>query len=575
MLVVAGVVCAILFVTERSLQQSYEQFYRQQFETESQFFIVQQDARLGALKEQCRSLAKSVRLRAAMEIVQKERDDDALSVLYGTAQHEVFNKAAPGGGPVPDSFLRFLDGKGEVMAPPKVEAVWAGDADNAQLEKLGRALASFESQEIAVFPRLAGSSRGLDELLVTKIIDPETKEVFGAFVLGMPLIAKGRPGKTAVKTGIWIDNAIHSESIPRQFGPIFARELNQVTAGSRLKKEVAFSQGGEPYLAFFRDLQSNPNFPKAWQISLFSLAEAEARKSEARRNILLLGATGLFVALVLSTLLSHGLTGPIQELVRGTGEIQRGNYEVVVPVRARDEIGRLARSFNEMALGLALRDKYRSLLNLVADKQVAEDLINGKIALGGELREVSVLFCDIRGFTALTQHMEPKEVIQMLNEHFTPLTDVVYQHNGVVDKFVGDLIMAIFGAPKSFGNDPANAVKCAWDMIEKRRQLNGASTHRIQIGIGVATGNVVAGRMGSQDRLNYTVLGERVNLASRLCGQAAPMDIVIDQTTWERTLSVIEATPLPPVLLKGFSEKVPIYKLVGLKTDPAMIPAAG
>ena len=191
--------------------------------------------------------------------------------------------------------------------------------------------------------------------------------------------------------------------------------------------------------------------------------------------------------------------------------------------------------------------------------------MSGKIELGGEEREIAVLFCDIRGFTALTQNMEPREVIAMLNEHFTPLTRVVYEHHGVVDKFVGDLIMAIFGAPTSHGNDALLAAQCALRMIEERQKLNETSKYKIAMGIGVASGKATAGRMGSTDRLSYTVLGARVNLGARLCSQAGRNEVVIDEGTYNACREVAEVEPLPELRLKGFSEPVHAFKLTALR----------
>src|SRR5205823_1469091 len=190
-----------------------------------------------------------------------------------------------------------------------------------------------------------------------------------------------------------------------------------------------------------------------------------------RWEIVGLGGLALIAALLLSLLLAHGLSVPIRELVTGTEEIRQGNFAVTVPIRSQDELGQLAASFNEMAVGLAQKERYRTVLNLVADEKVAEQLLNGEIALGGELREVSILFCDIRNFTALTQHMPPGEVIEMLNEHMTALTRVVKEHNGVLDKFAGDLLMAVFGAPVSHEKDALEAAKCALGLISQSQPL--------------------------------------------------------------------------------------------------------
>jgi class 3 adenylate cyclase len=205
------------------------------------------------------------------------------------------------------------------------------------------------------------------------------------------------------------------------------------------------------------------------------------------------------------------------------------------------------------------------VLNSVADERVARQLLEGGLTLGGEERPVTMLFCDIRGFTAHTENMAPAEVIEFLNEHMTALTRVVKNHHGVLDKFVGDLLMALFGAPVSRGQDALDGARCALEILSVRNGLNAVSRHRLQVGIGVATGQVVAGCMGSLDRLNYTVIGERVNLASRLCSLAKPGQVVVDEATRLALGDLADVRPLAPVKLKGFSGEVQAFELVGLR----------
>jgi class 3 adenylate cyclase len=268
-------------------------------------------------------------------------------------------------------------------------------------------------------------------------------------------------------------------------------------------------------------------------------------------------------------LFAHRLSKPVLDLVKGTSEIRRGNFDVQVRRRTGDELGTLAESFNEMAEGLRLKEKYRSVLRLVTDHEVAEELMTGAVQLGGEMREVSVIFCDVRGFTAMSQDMPPAEVVAMLNEHMSALTRVVHEHRGVVDKFVGDSIMTLFGAPKSYGRDAESAVRCAWQMIQARERLNAATPRELRIGIGIASGPVLAGCMGSERRLDYTVIGERVNLAARLCGAAGPMEIVIDETTRRQLPSSFAVSGLEPLALKGFSDKVTAFRVADV---PARTP---
>jgi class 3 adenylate cyclase len=364
---------------------------------------------------------------------------------------------------------------------------------------------------------------------------------------------------TLVRSALWVGGELHSRALSEDARRQVSGELARRTAATTGEWRTAID--GVPQQLLFRALPRGGGFPLAEQVSLYSLAEPLAEEARLRRFVLAFGALGLAVALVLSLQISSGLSVPIRELVAATSEIQRGNFSIQVPVRARDEVGRLAGSFNEMATGLELKERYRSLLDLVADKQVATELLSGGFALGGELREVSVLFCDIRGFTALTERMSPTDVVELVNEHMTAMTAVVYEHRGVIDKFVGDLVMALFGAPKSYGEDALGAVRCARGMVAARERLNAMSRHRIEIGIGVASGMVVAGRMGSSDRLSYTVLGERVNLASRLCSAAGPMEIFVDETTYLRVGAEFGADPLPGLTLRGFSGVTPAFRV--------------
>jgi class 3 adenylate cyclase len=254
-----------------------------------------------------------------------------------------------------------------------------------------------------------------------------------------------------------------------------------------------------------------------------------------------------------------------------TDNIRRGDYAARVPERGADELAVLARSFNAMAEDLALKQKYRSVLDKVTDRDVAESLLTGDLRLGGETREATVLFCDIRGFTEMTEAMGPQEVVRLLNEHMTVMTRLVYEHGGVVDKFVGDLIMAVFGAPKSYGNDALNACRCAMAMVDACARAAAAEglRHGLRIGVGIATGNMVAGCMGSEDRLNYTVVGEKVNLASRLCDSAGPMEVLVDERTRALAGEEIETENARTPSFKGVSRTAQIYRVTDPRQDRA------
>ena len=151
----------------------------------------------------------------------------------------------------------------------------------------------------------------------------------------------------------------------------------------------------------------------------------------------------------------------MKALVAATEQVAQGDYEAEVHVTSRDEMGALADSFNEMTRGLLLRERYRSVLNKVVSQDVAEELMSGDVELGGESRLVTVLFADIRGFTPLTEGMEPQEVIALLNECMEHLSRAIDAEGGVVDKFIGDEVMAVFGAPVTQDDHARRAVAAA------------------------------------------------------------------------------------------------------------------
>jgi class 3 adenylate cyclase len=619
MLVVAGVSVATLFVTQRRVQANYERMFRKQFDWQINYFISVQEARLDVVKEQCLKLSETVRLISAMsespipaDILYATTGDEQARALMFSITEETRLAGLPGGVRIQARLLRFLDAEGKAIPPPEKDKFRFGMGGprshlEDKLKAIRGVLGSPERQQVGylaltivtnrVNPRAKAPRKApaqveplditnaptLLEIIVTKMIDPVSEQPVGALVVGFPLRdivqklkSEAGGGQTnqpeAIQTGVLLENHLYANPtvISESIATIVADKTSQrILSIQKSKGDFECEINNAHYRVFYQLLNQGSAFPPAYQVCLYSMEEARTEQRNLRWKILGSGAAALVTALGLSLLLSHGLSVPIRELVAGTGEIQRGNFEVKVPVRSRDEIGQLAISFNDMADGLAQKERYRTVLNQVADEEVAQKLISGEITLGGELRDVSVLFCDIRGFTPLTQNMPPGEVIEMLNEHMTALTHVVKEHNGVLNNFVGDLLVAIFGAPVPRGNYTQHAAQCALRLIEERNRLNQTSRHKLQIGVGLATGNVVAGGMGSSDRFHYTVLGERVNLTSRLCSQAAGGEVLIDQNTRERLGESVVVEPASALKLKGFSEPVLAFKLLAIQGIPA------
>lgn len=586
MLVVIGVTGATLYVTHQKVQAAYLKVFENQFQAEVDYFTKQQENRLNPSKQRCLELANLPELREALIARQTNR-------VYAIATNflnQTTNAAgrtgrlglrtigmAPGTGiRFNESYFRVIDANGSFLRLPETRGLFKQAARKhfeSQLAAVQAGMGNLEQQSVGYLaPERTNGAIELLEVIVTKISDPDTKQTLGALVLGLGFLETSEKpmydlSKGGIESGLWVENQLHSKTIPSDLREEVTKVISQkVKLNGQPEATLDFTLGNVPRHAFFKLLNANSPFPPAYQVSLYSMTGAFKTQRELLWQILGFSGIAFVVALLLSLLLAQGLSVPLREVVKGTKAVRAGDFKVKVPVRSHDEIGELASSFNEMAEGLAQKELYRTVLNMVADEKVAQALVNGQLALGGEVREVSVLFCDIRGFTALTENMPPEQVIEMLNEHMTALTRVVKEHHGVLDKFVGDLLMAIFGAPARGENDTLNAARCALQLIQERNRLNATSRHQLQVGIGIATGNVVAGCMGSSDRLNYTVLGERVNLASRLCSQAGPSQVLIDQNTKDELGELGQAKPLPALNLKGFRENVVAYELTGIIT---------
>jgi adenylate cyclase len=260
--------------------------------------------------------------------------------------------------------------------------------------------------------------------------------------------------------------------------------------------------------------------------------------------------------------------------------VEKLDYVHVEPVHTGDELEDLASGFNTMVDGLKERDKLRTTLGKYMTEAVMEHLLAGKLQLGGESLEVSVMFTDIRSFTSISEKMDPQHLVALLNEYFTAMVGIVFQEDGVVDKYIGDAILAVFGAPVPKPNDPVNAVRAAVRMRRALADLNvrleARSLPRLRTGIGIHTGTVVAGNIGSEQRMEYTVIGDAVNLASRLetSTKELGVDVLISESTYERTKHVIVARPVREITVKGRERPVLAYEVLGLKASPDLAPDA-
>jgi adenylate cyclase len=227
---------------------------------------------------------------------------------------------------------------------------------------------------------------------------------------------------------------------------------------------------------------------------------------------------------------------------------------------------RLARKIEQEA---RTRAQFQRLLS----PNLVEQVVSGQLHLdqGGEMREATMLFSDIRGFTKLAERARPTEVVALLNEYFEVMIEILFKWQGTLDKYVGDEIMALFGVPVMQADAPWMAVQCALEMQSALREFNRTrqadNQMPIQVGIGINTGMVVTGTVGSSHTKQYTAIGDAVNVASRLCSIAKAGEIIVSESTMKRITGRVEAISRPPTSLRGRDEPLHIYNVIGRKGD--------
>ncbi|HEY3347039.1 MAG TPA: adenylate/guanylate cyclase domain-containing protein [Nitrospirota bacterium] len=296
----------------------------------------------------------------------------------------------------------------------------------------------------------------------------------------------------------------------------------------------------------------------------------------ARRISILIGGialAGLLLGGVGAYTMANLMSAPIKELVKGADEIGRGNLEQNIKVRGRDEIAELTHAFNNMAKGLREKKFMRDTFERYMSKQLAEKLLDAetmaKIELGGEKRYVSILFTDIRGFTTMSENMDPKEVISFLNGYFSMLVGIVFEHGGFIDKFIGDAMMVVYGIPVKSPDDAVRCIKTALAMKDAMRRFNEKRAAEgklpVHMGIGINSGSVIAGNVGSEERMNYTVVGDAVNFASRLVGLSREEEIIISEETALVVSDNFTIEKRTDATVKGKTGAQHVYEVLGVK----------
>lgn len=295
--------------------------------------------------------------------------------------------------------------------------------------------------------------------------------------------------------------------------------------------------------------------------------------AKVRMEAFFLGIIMVFIAVAMGWFYGKHLREDLKNIQKGIDRIAKGDFSTKLDTTRLDELGQVSHCINHMAKGLSQREKIREAFGRFVSPEVADEFISkyietGKEAkLGGKKKDLTILYCDLRNFTPLAETLDPEELANLLNQYFSLMVEPVRKNGGIVDKFIGDALMAVFGLVESSGSAPTSAVAAAIDMRKKLTEFNeiliSKGLNPLNNGIGIHRGEVVAGYMGSNDRLEFTVIGKNVNLAARLESKAkAPFPpILFTREVADSIASVYGTRLISTEPLKGVAKPVELFSL--------------
>jgi adenylate cyclase len=332
---------------------------------------------------------------------------------------------------------------------------------------------------------------------------------------------------------------------------------------------LEFRAHGERFLADYRLIPAGRH---ALALILYSsLDQALHPLRQIQMLIAVVTLVAVALAVIASRLLARALAKPVEQLVAGTARIAAGNFNVPIDARRRDELGQLARSFNQMAAGLEQRDLIKDTFGKFIDPKIVQSLLDDpdRLRLGGERRVQTVLFADIENFTTLSEKLSPEDLFRLLNGYLEDAADLVSETKGIIDKFIGDGVVAFWGPPLE-EQHAAAACRAALGFVRRAaahdQQCRELSVPPLRVRVGVATGELLVGNIGSKSKYSYTVMGDVANLASRLEGVNklyGTQILVSTRTAAEAALQGIVSRKIDTVRVVGRREPVEMYEVLG------------
>ncbi|MBL9215126.1 MAG: HAMP domain-containing protein [Opitutaceae bacterium] len=561
LLLLAGLIAlvqvAVYLLISRANEANAKQHIEQNLQTGARVFQQNLAERIEFLTGSAKVMAEDYAIRP---LLMRNPDRGTLGSLlrsYAERMNYARNATAP--------VITLFTAEGELLAVAD-EAL--GDDNVAPFRDLIRQASDAELEQASGYSYLGGR---LHVLVVVPLYAPRPV-VAAWYGLAYPIDAVFAQAikDTTLLEVTFTSNPLedHPRVLSTTLGPAMAAAMTRhVAAGDGGPDRIGeLDLDGEPYVTLFVPLPLVGDHPA--RVVLQRPLNAElAPARELERMVLVISLAALAAATLAALWIARGVSQPVQQLAAHTRLVAAGDYSQHLDLPREDELGQLAAAFNQMTTGLAERDRVRDLLGKVVSPEIATQLLHAEVKLGGEEREVTILFSDLRNFTGLSEALAPAEMLALLNRYLDRMSTIIERHGGVIDKYIGDAIMALFGAPVAAPDSARRALAAAREMADSLAELNqelaAEGRPALACGIGINTALVVAGNMGSKTRLNYTVIGDGVNLASRLEGltkdEAYRTTVIVSEATALAAGEGDKLRRLGEVRVKGKTAAVRIY----------------
>jgi adenylate cyclase len=451
----------------------------------------------------------------------------------------------------------------------------SGKHSGRAIEELSPLREAMETEEATA--AIAAVDDRLFQLVAVPVFAPD---VIGFLLLGQAVddrLAARLKQATGTDISFVTQDRVFASSWP---GPKRDRVIPSPTVRSALlgahpaRTASPFTAEDETFLSLLVPIESHLPQP-LFALMQRSYDEALAPLRSLRQRIVVIGTAALLGALLIGIGLAAGIIAPLQGLVAGMREVLRGNLQYRSRIERGDEIGFIAKSFNEMVDGLEERELIRDTFGRFVSNDVAEAVLAGRVPLEGERRDVSILFQDIRGFTGLSERLDPTALLRLLNRFFTEVVAAVEAEGGVVKQFLGDGVMALFGAPQAHVDHAERAVRAALGIVNRLEGLNGALQQQgidaLEIGVGIHSGTVVAGLIGPDNRIEYGVVGDAVNVASRVESLTRELHatILVSRAISEQLGPAFTLGRTATLSVKGKTQPVEVVEILAFKAAAA------